>query len=317
MAKKRRKCRTRMPGGAYAVDEQAQLLSARRYKSMATIYNRATMTDNNITTTSNVATGNLVEALSATKTAVADNYSPGDLVTYVLSITNTGNNAFSGISVTDDLGAYTFGNNSLVPLDYVSGSVRYYLNGVLQNAPGVQAGPPLVLNNITVPANGNVTLLYAARVNEFAPLGAEASIRNTARITGAGISLPVTATAVVDQQNGLQLTISKSICPSSVVEGDPVTYTITIQNNGTIPATATDNVIISDVFDPVLNITGVTFNGTPWFSPQNYTYNSATGLFTTVSGQITVPAASYTQNPATGVWTLTPGSSVLKITGTL
>ena len=92
---------------------------------------------------------------------------------------------------------------------------------------------------------------------------------------------------------------------------------ITIQNNGTTPATATDNIVITDVFDPILNITSVTFNGVQWFSPQNYTYNSATGLFSTVNGQITVPAASYSQDPSTGVWTLTPGSSTLSITGTL
>jgi len=42
-----------------------------------------------------------------------------------------------------------------------------------------------------------------------------------------------------------------------------------------------------------------------------------TGVFNTIAGQITVPAATYTQNPATGIWTLTPGVSVLKVTGTV
>lgn len=284
---------------------------------MAAIYNRATMTYNNVTTTSNIAQGNLVEALSANKTAVANSYAPGDLVTYVLSITNTGSNAFSNISISDNLGAYTSGNRTLVPLDYVPGSVRYYINGVLQADPAAVAGPPLSLSGINVPAGGNVTVIYAARVNEFAPLGEEATIENTARITGAGISTPLTATASINQQDGLNLTLSKSICPNSVVEGEPVTYTITIQNNGTTPATATDNIVITDVFDPILNITSVTFNGVQWFSPQNYTYNSATGLFSTVNGQITVPPATYSQDPSTGVWTLTPGSSTLSITGTL
>ena len=284
---------------------------------MAAIYNRATMTYNNITTTSNIAQGNLVEALSASKTAVASNYAPGDLVTYVLSITNTGSAAFNNLTISDNLGAYSFGSGTLVPLDYVSGSARYYVNGVLQPDPAAVAGPPLTLSGINVPAGGNVTVIYAARVNEFAPLGEDASIENTARITGQGVSVPLTATAAINQQDGLQLNLSKSICPNSVVEGEPVTYTITIQNNGTTPAVATDNIIITDVFDPILNITGVSFNGTPWFSPQNYTYNSATGLFSTLNGQITVPAATYSQDPATGVWTLTPGSSTLSITGTL
>ena len=37
----------------------------------------------------------------------------------------------------------------------------------------------------------------------------------------------------------------------------------------------------------------------------------------TVAGQITVPAATYTQDPTTGVWTITPGVSILTVTGTV
>ena len=35
--------------------------------------------------------------------------------------------------------------------------------------------------------------------------------------------------------------------------------------------------VITDTFDPILNITGVTFNGTAWTSPEDYTYDAATG----------------------------------------
>lgn len=48
----------------------------------------------------------------------------------------------------------------------------------------------------------------------------------------------------------------------------------------------------------------------------NYTCDTATGLFTTLAGQITVPAASYKQN-ADGTWTVTPRTSTLVITGTV
>lgn len=285
---------------------------------MATIYNRATMTYNNITTSSNIAQGNLVEALTASKTAITDSYNPGDVVTFVLSINNTSSAAFSGLSISDNLGTYSFGTSgSLVPLDYISNSVRYYSNGVLQSAPTVVEGPPLNISGVSVPAGGNTLIIYAARVNEFAPLNCDAAIDNSARISGASLAAPIVVSGSVRRECGLQLGITKSIYPDSVVEGEAVTYTITIQNTGNTAAVATDNVVISDVFSPILNITGVTFNGAAWTSPANYSYNQATGLFTTLAGQITVPAATYAQDATTGVWTLTPGISTLRITGTL
>lgn len=285
---------------------------------MATIYNRATMTYNNITTSSNIAQGNLVEALTASKTAITDSYNPGDVVTFVLSINNTSSAAFSGLSISDNLGAYSFGTSgSLVPLDYISNSVRYYSNGVLQSAPTVVEGPPLNISGVSVPAGGNTLIIYAARVNEFAPLNCDAAIDNSARISGASLAAPIVVSGSVRRECGLQLGITKSIYPDSVVEGEAVTYTITIQNTGNTAAVATDNVVISDMFSPILNITGVTFNGAAWTSPANYSYNQATGLFTTLAGQITVPAATYAQDATTGVWTLTPGISTLRITGTL
>lgn len=39
---------------------------------------------------------------------------------------------FTGITVTDNLGAYPFGGNTLVPLTYIAGTAKYYVNGVVQ-----------------------------------------------------------------------------------------------------------------------------------------------------------------------------------------
>lgn len=70
------------------------------------------------------------------------------------------------------------------------------------------------------------------------------------------------------------------------------------------------------MLDPILNPITVTFNDTTWTEGVSYTYDTTTGLFTTIAGQITVPAATYTQN-ADGTWTITPGTAVLTITGTV
>ena len=48
-----------------------------------------------------------------------------------------------------------------------------------------------------------------------------------------------------------------------------------------------------------------------------YSYNEVTGVFSTVAGQITVPAATYTQDSSTGIWIIEPGVSVLTVTGTV
>ena len=67
----------------------------------------------------------------------------------------------------------------------------------------------------------------------------------------------------------------------------------------------------------MLDITGVTFNGASWTQGTQYTYNEATGLFTTADAAVTVPAASYVQDTDTGAWTTTPGVSTLTVSGTL
>jgi uncharacterized repeat protein (TIGR01451 family) len=113
------------------------------------------------------------------------------------------------------------------------------------------------------------------------------------------------------------LTISKSINPTQVVDNDRVTYTFVIQNSGNEPVVATDDAIITDVFDPILTDLTVTFNGITWTEGVNYTYDRTTGLFSTLPGQITVPAATYTQDPVTGAYTVTPGIATLVVTGTI
>ena len=100
-------------------------------------------------------------------------------------------------------------------------------------------------------------------------------------------------------------------------DNDTVTYTIIVQNLGNVPITATDGVVINDVFNPVLSGISVTLNGTELQEGTGYTYNAVSGAFSTVDGVITVPAATYTQDPTTGVITTTPGVTVLTVTGTV
>ena len=282
---------------------------------MATFTNQATLSYNGYTTNSNVVTGEILEVLSATKTAVPEEYRAGDALTYVVSIVNSGTTPFTGLTLTDDLGAYPFGEGTLTPLDYVDGSVRYYVNGVQQAAPAVIAGPPMTISGISVPAGGNAMIIYNALPNGYAPLGVNDVINNEVTVTGGGLANAITAQETVTAAADARLTISKALSPAAVAENGQLTYTFVIQNTGNTEAIATDNVTVTDLFDPVLNPISVTYNGTGWTAGTQYTYDPTTGQFATVPGRITVPAATYTQDPISGLWTMEPGVSILTVTG--
>ena len=284
---------------------------------MAIFSNQATLTYNGNTTNSNIAYGEILDVLAATKTAVEGSYTPGELVTYVVTLRNTGNTALTALTVTDDLGAYQFGDATVYPLTYEAGSATVFVNGVPQAAPTVTAGPPLVVSGLSIPAGGDLVLVYQARANAFADPAAGGTIVNTVTVTGDGLNNPVTATETVTGSTGADLSITKSISPAQVVDNDRVTYTFVIRNSGNEAVVATDDAIITDTFDPILTALVVTYNGVTWTEGVQYTYDEATGLFTTLPGAITVPAADFTQDPATGEYTVAPGTATLVVTGTI
>ena len=284
---------------------------------MAIFTNQATLIYNGGSANSNIAYGELLDVLVATKTAVEGSYTPGQLVSYVVTLRNTGNVPLTGLVVTDNLGGYDFNGTTVYPLTYEAGSVALFTNGVPQAAPTVAAGPPLVFSDITVPADGNVVIVYQARANAYANPAVGGTIDNTVTVTGDGLSAPITATETVDANAEPMLSISKSITPAQVVDNDRVTYTFVIQNSGNQAVVATDDAAITDTFDPILTALTVTFNGVSWTQGVQYNYNEATGLFTTVPGQILVPAATYVQDPVTGAYTATPGIATLVVTGTI
>ena len=158
---------------------------------MASFTNQAQLTYRDTVTNSNIAVGEVLEVLSVSKTAVSNIYGSNDTVTYIVSIVNTGSTAITGLTLNDSLGAYSSTVGTLVPLTYTDGTIRYYVNGVLQPAPAVTAVGDLTVGGISVPANGNATLVYEVSTNEFAPLSIDSTITNTATVSGNGFT-PVT-----------------------------------------------------------------------------------------------------------------------------
>ena len=282
---------------------------------MAVFTNQATLSYSGGTVTSNIATGEIVDVLSASKTAVTQNYTTGSEVTYAINIINSGNTPFTGLTVTDNLGASPFDGGTIQPLDYVEDSVKVFADGVLQATPTVTVGPPLTITPLTVPADGVLTVLYTVRTNNFASPEVDGSITNTATIRGGTTDIEVNET--ITAQTASQLGITKSVTPTVVNENGELTYTFVIQNFGNEAADATDNVVITDMFDPILQNLTVVYNGDTWTEGNEYTYNETTGQLTTSAGAITVPPATFAQNPVTGEWTVIPGTATITVTGTI
>lgn len=283
---------------------------------MAFFTNQAQLRYGNEVTNSNITVGEIREVLCITKRAVTKTYGQGDTITYIVSIINSGSTGLTGLTLTDDLGKYAFGSGHLVPMDYVHGTILFYINGTLQPAPTVSAGPPLVITGLSVPAGGNATIIYETKLNSFAPPRLKSEITNTVTLSG-GCITTITASETICAASCPDLTITKSVCPVPVTECGRLTYTFLIQNSGNMAADHTIGAEVTDTFDPILKNLTVTFNGAAWSAPSNYTYSETTGIFATVPGKITVPAATYTQNPETGVWIITPGVSTLVVSGTI
>ena len=285
---------------------------------MATFYNQATLSIGGRTLTSNQTEGEVVTRVTLTKTAVSTDFGHGDNIVYAVTLVNNDSTDKNNITLTDNLGRFAPPvGPEVVPLSYVGGTVLYYQNGVLQDTPTVNAGPPLVITGINIPAGGNVIILYEVEANEYAPRGENAVINNEVVTEGDELCEELIATAEIPTRNEPELSIAKAICPDTVSCGDEVTYTFIIQNSGNTAVVATDDLTVSDIFNPVLGDINVALNGTPLTEGMGYTYNEVTGEFTTIGGAIPVPAATFTRDPATGVVNATPGVAVLTVTGTI
>lgn len=279
---------------------------------MAQFYNQATLTYTGGTVNSNITVGEVREVITATKTPITKDYTAASSVTYLISLVNTSSADVTGVTVQDDLGACSFGTATVYPLSYVADSVTYLVDGTPAAPPTVTAGDGVTFSGITVPANGNVAIIYETETTAYAPLGEGETISNTATINGGCIVDPIIAAATVPMDMTPALTIAKSLTPDVLSGCTEVTYTFDLRNYGGA-ADAAAQIQLADTFDPPLTGIAVTLNGAPFTA---YTYSETTGAMTTTAGAITVPAAAFTQN-SDGTWTTDPGLTTITVTGNM
>lgn len=284
---------------------------------MATFYNLATLSYSGGSATSNITAGEILDILSVSKKALSETYSQDQNIVYTVGLVNSGTTPLTGLTLSDNLGSYTIGTGSAAPLTFRTGSLQYYVNGVLQPTPTVTVGPPLTVTGLSIPAGGNAVIVYDTLINQYAPLSTGSQITNTVTVSGDSLLSSVSASDTINASTLPQLGIVKSLSPTTVSGSGQITYTFMIENRGNSPADETYEVQISDTFTPILKNISVSLNGVAWTEGTQYSYDETTGVFTTTSGLITVPAATFAQNETTGEQTVTPGVSVLTITGTI
>ena len=285
---------------------------------MATIENFATVsyTSGGVTETkvSNLAEIGLESAVSFTKTTLGETYGENSVITYILSLTNTSGAAIENLSITDDLGTFTFGTQELTPLGYTAPALLL-VNG--QDVSAQLTVDDSVVGTLnftfpTLPAGATANIVYRATVNEFAPLDLDSAIVNTATLTSDTDCAEGSASATVTTAPAANVSVFKQMSPNPVVCGDTVTYTIRIYNYGNIPA---EDVVLTDAFNPAPDAITVSRDGVV-LAGTEYSYLDGTLTTPVATGTpVSVPAATYTRDTDTGVVSITPGMVEYVITG--
>ena len=284
---------------------------------MATIENFATVsyTSGGVATTrtSNIAEIELNSSLGFTKETLGDTYTVGKPITYILSMTNDSSAPITGISVTDDLGTFTFDTLELTPLDYTEPALLL-INGqdstALLTVVATETDVTFSFPSLAPGATANI--IYNATPNEFASPAQQSTISNEAELISDNDCASGTANATVTVANAADVEVVKSMCPNPVVCGEAVTYTIRIFNYGNIDA---EDVVLTDTFSPQPQNITVRRNGVV-LDATGYTYIDGTLTVPATDGD-TVPASTFSRNAETGVVTTSPGIVEYVISGTI
>lgn len=239
------------------------------------IDNTATATSNETSPDSdpNEASLPLVPGIDVTKALNSSTFNNPNVVrlTYTITVQNTGNVTLSNLQVTDDLNAAFPGAVSFSVVSVTSAD--FNLN------PSYNGGTDVNLldgtDTLAVGSSGSITLVVDVDTG-----GDEDTYVNTA--TGFGDS-PDGSTVQDDGVAGapsfVDPALAKVANPLQASVGDTVTFTITVTNEGNVPA---PDVVVTDTLPAMFDVTAVNVTGAP------------AGTTTTVNPPIGVGPAPYT-----------------------
>ena len=186
-----------------------------------------TVPSNTVMTVVNSSGLNVMKSVSATEAGV------GDTLTYTVRIQNSGTVAATNVSFLDPIPSGTM---------FVANSVT--INGTPQ--PGLNPTTGLPLANI--PVGGMVTVTFQVTItsvpqNRVLPNNANVTADFQVSPLQPPITIVTISNIVVTRVNVGSINVIKSVNTPQAGVGDTLTYTILIQNTGTVPAT---NIIFQD-----------------------------------------------------------------------
>ncbi len=246
---------------------------------------------NSNTITSNTLSINLEEnsGMTLSKTASPTNFAVGSIITYTLTITNSGSSYYNGVRIIDNLG----GNR----LAYVIGSAR------LTTSSTSYAVTPIATNPLTftlqqLAVGETMTLTYKAQVVFNLPSSVN-SITNS--VEGIGYTASGTqvgfASSTITRGQTSTVDIVKSASATDVVSNQNFVYYITISNAGSTEASVAN---ITDNLPSNFVVTSVTLKigsgAETTLSSSDYTLSGSNTLIIPSSSgpTVTVPASSST-----------------------
>ena len=189
-----------------------------------TIANEATLIYDNITKNSNAVVTRILSLydLTATKEALLDSYTPGQTITYITRVENTGSASLYNLTIVDDLANGT--------LQYIDTSIEGYLNGspIEVDVQKTANTVTFKIDNVLNP-NDNVLIIFETTTPTTNP----EQITNTQTITANGGSTTgpiVTAkpnpSATVTLANYVTLDITKAV--DSMISSQQYTKSIVL-----------------------------------------------------------------------------------------
>ena len=229
------------------------------------------------------------QGLNITKTATPTTFTPGEIVTYTISITNSTGSFLSGVRVIDNLGggnlAYVVGSGS------VTSTSTYAVSPVATN--------PLTFTLQQLNVGQSMTLTYRAQVIFNLPVSVSVITNNVRAIgyTSTG-TVEGFASATISREVGSTISSAKSASVEEVLPRQPFSYFIRLANSTDTNATATEtiddlpnNFVLTSVELRIGSGTNQTLNATDYeVSSENVlTIPSLTGPIVTVpAGTVTV-----------------------------
>ncbi len=210
-------------------------------------------TSNNTDSVSFVA---IAPDLQIFKTDNRTTISPSDRFTYTIYITNAGTAAASGIIITDVLPshlAYVTDTLGITKISLGSNTYRW-------NYPN------------TINAGSSINFKLGVQAAAAMPVSSQTNTVSVSTNTAEGnkTNNSATDTDTIPAAGQVDLEVKKSVHPTSPLEGELITYTLVVTNNG--PGTAT-GVKLTDAIPG-----GLTFASSVF--PSGQSYNSTTGLWT-------------------------------------